>query len=53
MDLEREDNPKIDEEVDLEGELTCALDEMERLGKNKWLQKQKLKKYRKQILCTK
>jgi hypothetical protein len=31
-DLKEEDNPEIDVEVDLEGELICALNEIERLG---------------------
>jgi len=36
----KEDNLEIDAEVDLEGELICALTEIERLKKTKWIQKE-------------
>jgi hypothetical protein len=48
-----EDNHEIDVEVDLEGELICALNEIERSGNKKRLQKEQLKKYRKKILGIK
>jgi hypothetical protein len=44
-DSKEEDNPEIDVEVDLEGELICALNEIERLRNKKWIQKEQLKKY--------
>jgi hypothetical protein len=39
--------------VDIEGELICALNEKEILKNKKWLQKDQLKKYIKEMLCTK
>jgi hypothetical protein len=39
--------------VDLEGDLICALSEIKRLRKMKWLQKENMKEYIKEMFCTK
>jgi hypothetical protein len=52
-DSTKEDNLEVDAEVDLEGDLICTLNETEISRNKKWIQKEKLKKYIKQILCTK
>jgi hypothetical protein len=47
IDSTEEDNPEIDAKVDLEGEIICSLNEMERLRIKKWIQKEQLKNYKK------
>jgi hypothetical protein len=44
IDLKEEENAKIDVEVDVERELICSLNEIERSRKKKWIQKDQLKK---------
>jgi hypothetical protein len=39
--------------VDLEVELMCVLNKIERPRNKKWIQKEQLKKYIKKILCAK
>jgi hypothetical protein len=51
--LREEDNPEIEVELDIEGEIICVLNEIKRLRNNKWPQEEHMNKYKKEILCIK